>query len=242
MPPPVPAAYARRGLTRWRGSGGRHPPVRNHAAPGRRPRIRLQALAKKLYEHRRNPTQALTYTRQALLCCQEPGLFAQAVQARQLRYNTVMRVYGATHPCATSTKRRNRPHGNHDHFKARSAASRSCPRAIRKGTMRLYKEAIDEGLGRALCLTYIAHPGRTLSGGARPSGENPRYHGRQPSLHRLYVDYASCIATKWASAKGGGLLGLAHQQPSGLVYETLGYLCTWRRSDYEKALAFNTGA
>jgi uncharacterized protein YbcC (UPF0753/DUF2309 family) len=50
-----------------------------------------EALAK-LYEHRlRNPEQALTYTRQALLLLSEPG-FAQS-EAVQLRRNALQYRY-----------------------------------------------------------------------------------------------------------------------------------------------------
>ena len=56
---------------------------------------------------------------------------------------------------------------------------------------------------------------------------------------QLFVNYASCVYKMGELQKGIDILERQHaKQPSGLVYETLGYLYV-EAGDYEKALALS---
>ena len=59
---------------------------------------------------------------------------------------------------------------------------------------------------------------------------------------QLFVNYASCVYKMGEIEKGIELLERMHQkQPSGIIYETLGYLYV-EAGDAEKALPFNLEA
>ena len=129
-------------------------------------------------------------------------------------------------------------------FKARSAASK-LSKGDTEGAMRLYKEAIDEGLQDVrYILTYVV---LLIRAGRYQEARDllvkiQRYPMADNLRCQLYVDYASCVYKMGELQKGIELLERQHaKQPSGLVYETLGYLYV-EAGDYEKALAFNTEA
>ena len=111
--------------------------------------------------------------------------------------------------------------------------------------MRLYKEAIDEGLQDVrYILTYsvlLIRAGRYQE--ARDLlVKIQKYPMADASRCQLFVNYASCVYKMGEMQKGIELLERQHaKQPSGLIYETLGYLYV-EAGDYEKALAFNTEA
>ena len=125
-------------------------------------------------------------------------------------------------------------------FKARSAASK-LSKGDTEGAMRLYKEAIDEGLQDVrYILTYVV---LLIRAGRYQEARDllvkiQRYPMADNLRCQLYVDYASCVYKMGELQKGIELLERQHaKQPSGLVYETLGYLYV-EAGDYEKALAF----
>ena len=124
-------------------------------------------------------------------------------------------------------------------FKARSAASK-LSKGDTEGAMRLYKEAIDEGLQDVrYILTYVV---LLIRAGRYQEARDllvkiQRYPMADNLRCQLYVDYASCVYKMGELQKGIELLERQHaKQPSGLVYETLGYLYV-EAGDYEKALA-----
>lgn len=129
-------------------------------------------------------------------------------------------------------------------FKARSAASK-LSKGDTEGAMRLYKEAIDEGLQDVrFILTYTV---LLIRAGRYQEARGllvkiQKYPMAESSRCQLFVNYASCVYKMGELQKGIDLLERQHaKQPSGLIYETLGYLYV-EAGDYEKALAFNTEA
>lgn len=111
--------------------------------------------------------------------------------------------------------------------------------------MKLYKEAIDEGLQDA---RYILSYSVLLIRAGRYQEAHEllvkiqKYPMTDDCRRQLFVNYASCVYKMGELQKGIELLERQHaKQPSGLVYETLGYLYV-EAGDYEKALAYNTEA
>ena len=128
--------------------------------------------------------------------------------------------------------------------KARNAAKKLA-KGDTEGAMQLYQEAISEGLQDARqILTYtvlLIRAGRFQE--ARDLlVKIQKYPMSDDSRRQLFVNYASCVYKMGELQKGIDLLERQHaKQPSGLVYETLGYLYV-EAGDYEKALAYNTEA
>lgn len=72
--------------------------------------------------------------------------------------------------------------------------------------------------------------------------KNQKLPMTEAQKNQLFVNYAACVYKMGELQKGIDLLERQHQkQPSGMIYETLGYLYI-ETGDAEKALAFNTEA
>ncbi len=72
--------------------------------------------------------------------------------------------------------------------------------------------------------------------------KNQKMNMTPDQKNQLFVNYAACVYKMGELQKGIDLLERQHQkQPSGMVYETLGYLYI-EAGDAEKALAFNEEA
>ena len=129
-------------------------------------------------------------------------------------------------------------------LKARTAAAKLSKGDI-DGAMQLYKEAVDEGLQEARSL--LNYSVLLIRKGEYPLAREllvkmQKYPMSDADRRLLFVNYASCVYKMGETQKGIELLERQHQkQPSGLVYQTLGYLYI-ESGDYEKALAFNTEA
>lgn len=129
-------------------------------------------------------------------------------------------------------------------FKARKAAA-LYSKGDTNGAMRLYKEAIDEGLTDVRSI--LPYSIMLIREGKYPEArallvKAQKYPMNDDSRRQLIVNYASCVYKMGEIQKGIELLERLHaKQPSGLVYETLGYLYV-EAGETEKALAFNTEA
>ena len=129
-------------------------------------------------------------------------------------------------------------------FKARKAASVYAKGDV-QGAMQLFKEAMDEGLTD---LRYILNYSVLLIRQEKYQEARDllvkvqKYPMMDDQRRQLFVNYASCVYKMGEIQKGIELLERQHQkQPSGMVYQTLGYLYI-EAGDAEKALAFNTEA
>lgn len=129
-------------------------------------------------------------------------------------------------------------------IKARKAASLHS-KGDAEGAMKLYKEAIDEGLKDLHAIlpysVLLIRAGKYQE--ARELLVKAQKYPMDDNCRRqLFVNYASCVYKMGEIQKGIDLLERQHaKQPSGIVYETLGYLYV-EAQDTEKALAFNTEA
>lgn len=129
-------------------------------------------------------------------------------------------------------------------WKARKA-SIALSKGDTEGGMKLLKEAYEEGLSDPrLLLTYSVLLIR--DGQYKEARELlvklQKTKMDENSRRQLFVNYASCVYKMGEIEKGIELLERLHQkQPSGIVYETLGYLYV-EAGDFEKALAFNLEA
>lgn len=129
-------------------------------------------------------------------------------------------------------------------IKARNAAAKYSKGDV-EGAVKLYQEAIDEGLTdvRAI-LTYsviLIRLGR-FQEARELLVKIQKYPMTDDNRAQLFVNYASCVYKMGEIQKGIDLLERQHQkQPCGMIYETLGYLYV-EAGDAEKALAFNTEA
>lgn len=129
-------------------------------------------------------------------------------------------------------------------FKARKAAT-LYSKGDMDGAMRLYKEAIDEGLTDLRSI--LPYSVMLIRAGQYQEARSllvkaQKYPMNEDSRRQLIVNYASCVYKMGEIQKGIELLERLHaKQPSGIVYETLGYLYV-EAGDAEKALAFNTEA
>ncbi len=130
-------------------------------------------------------------------------------------------------------------------LKARSAAI-----SMNKGkydeAMKQYEEAIAAGLNEPrYLLSYSVLLIR--EGQYTKARELLVRHQKNPLLkddsrRQLYVNYAVCVLKLGETQKGIELLERQHQkEPSGLIYQTLGYLYV-EVGDTEKALRFNEEA
>ena len=130
-------------------------------------------------------------------------------------------------------------------LKARSAAAQ-----VSKGksaeAKKLYEEAVAAGLNEPrYLLSYSVLLIR--EGEYQTARELLVKHQKNPLLtdetrKQLFVNYAVCVYKLGDLQKGVELLERQHQkEPSGLIYETLGYLYI-EVGDLDKALAFNEEA
>lgn len=129
-------------------------------------------------------------------------------------------------------------------LKARKAVVKHSKGDI-QGAMQLYKEAYQEGLTdpRSL-LSYSVLLIR--NGDFKEAREllvkMQKYPMAEAQRAQLLVNYASCVYKMGEIEKGIEILERQHQkQPSGMVYQTLGYLYV-EAGDFEKALAYNLEA
>lgn len=129
-------------------------------------------------------------------------------------------------------------------FKARSASVKYSKGDV-EGAMQLYKEAMDEGLkDLRYILTYSV---LLIRNGSYQEARDllvkvQKYPMSDDQKRQLFVNYASCVYKMGEIEKGIELLERMHQkQPSGIIYETLGYLYV-EVGDAEKALPFNLEA
>ncbi len=130
-------------------------------------------------------------------------------------------------------------------LKARNAANKQAKGDI-EGAMQLYKEAMDEGLNDPRSM--LSYSVLLLRAGQYQEARDLLVKTQKaPGLTdeqrvTLFVNYAACVYKQGDIEKGIGVLERQHQkQPSGLVYETLGYLYV-EAGDAEKALAYNLEA
>ena len=111
--------------------------------------------------------------------------------------------------------------------------------------MKLYQEVMDEGnKDPAVFLPYsvlLIRNGRYAE--AREMlVKNQKLPMGPDQKNQLFVNYAACVYRMGELQKGIDLLERQHQkQPSGMIYETLGYLYI-EAGDAEKALAYNMEA
>ena len=113
------------------------------------------------------------------------------------------------------------------------------------GAMKLFQEAYEGGLKDVkILLPYsvlLIREGRYQE--ARDMlVKIQKYPMPEDSKRTLFVNYASCVYKMGEVGKGVELLERLHQkQPSGIVYQTLGFLLV-EAGDFDKALAFNLEA
>ena len=111
--------------------------------------------------------------------------------------------------------------------------------------MKLYQEVMEEGnKDPAVFLPYsvlLIRNGRYAE--AREMlVKNQKLPMGPDQKNQLFVNYAACVYKMGELQKGIDLLERQHQkQPSGMIYETLGYLYI-EAGDAEKALAYNMEA
>lgn len=130
-------------------------------------------------------------------------------------------------------------------IKARSAAAK-----LGKGNQaeakKLYEQAVADGLNDP---RYILSYSVLLirEGEYEKARELLVKHQKNPNLSadsrkQLFVNYAACVYKMGDLEKGISVLESQHaKEPSGLIYETLGYLYI-EAGDKEKALQFNQEA
>lgn len=129
-------------------------------------------------------------------------------------------------------------------FKAHKAAKKYADGDV-EGAMQLYKEAMGEGLQD---LRYIlSYSALLIRQGSYQEARDllikvQTYPMSDDQKRQLFVNYASCVYKMGEIEKGIELLERQHQkQPSGIVYETLGYLYV-EAGNAEKALPYNLEA
>ncbi|MEA4999821.1 MAG: tetratricopeptide repeat protein [Candidatus Limiplasma sp.] len=130
-------------------------------------------------------------------------------------------------------------------LKARNAAA-SMSKGKSAEALKLYEEAIAAGLNEP---RYILSYSVLLirEGQYQKARELLVANQKNPQLtddsrRQLYVNYAVCVYKLGDMQKGIELLERQHEkEPSGLIYETLGYLYI-EAGETEKALAFNQEA
>ena len=129
-------------------------------------------------------------------------------------------------------------------FKARNAGVKYAKGDV-EGALQLYKEAMADGLTD---MRYILSYSATLirEGHYAEARELlvkvQKYLMTDDQRCQLFVNYASCVYKMGEVHKGIELLERQHEkQPSGIVYETLGYLYV-EAGETDKAIAFNTEA
>lgn len=129
-------------------------------------------------------------------------------------------------------------------MKARNAAAKQA-KGDTAGAMELYREAVGEGLNDArylLSYTVLLIRAGEFGEARDLLVKMQKYPMTEDQKKQLFVNYACCVFKMGELQKGIDLLEKQHQKsPSGLIYETLGYLYI-EAGDYEKAMAFNQEA
>lgn len=111
--------------------------------------------------------------------------------------------------------------------------------------MQLYQEVLNEGYRDPS--TFLSYSVLLIRNGQYAEAremlvKNQKLPMSAQQKNQLFVNYAACVYKMGELEKGIELLERQHQkQPSGMVYETLGYLYI-ETGDAEKALAFNKEA
>lgn len=114
-----------------------------------------------------------------------------------------------------------------------------------EGAMKLYAEAVQEGLTEMSAL--LAYSVLLIRSGRIQEAREllvkiQKYPMNEDQRRQLMVNYATCAYKLGNIEKGIELLErMHHKGPSGMVYETLGYLYV-EAGQYEKAVAFNNEA
>lgn len=114
-----------------------------------------------------------------------------------------------------------------------------------EGAMKLFEEAYNEGLKEMASL--LAYSVLLIRAGEYQKAREllvkiQKYPMNEDNRRQLMVNYASVAYKLGNVEKGIELLERMHQKaPSGMVYQTLGYLYI-EAGDYDKAIAFNTEA
>lgn len=111
--------------------------------------------------------------------------------------------------------------------------------------MELYQQAMDEGnrdpqifLPYSVLLIRNGHYAQARE----MLVKNQKLPMNPNQKNQLFVNYAACVYKMGELQKGIDLLERQHQkQPSGMIYETLGYLYI-EAGDVEKAMAYNMEA
>lgn len=129
-------------------------------------------------------------------------------------------------------------------LKARQAATK-LSKGDTQGAMQLYKEAIDEGLTDVrtiLTYTVLLIRAERYQEARSLLVKIQKYAMTDDNRRQLFVNYASCVYKMGEVEKGIELLERQHEkQPSGMIYETLGYLYV-EAGETEKALSYNLEA
>lgn len=129
-------------------------------------------------------------------------------------------------------------------IKARKAVAKQS-KGDTEGAMKLFQEAYEEGMKDVrylLSYTVLLIRSGHFAQAREILVKIQKYPMADEQRRQLFVNYASCVYKMGELQKGIELLERLHaKQPSGLIYETLGYLYV-EAGDYEKALAFNTEA
>ena len=114
-----------------------------------------------------------------------------------------------------------------------------------EGAMKLYAEAEKEGLremGALLAYSVLLIRSGKFQEARELLVKIQKYPMNEDQRRQLMVNYASVAYKLGNIEKGIELLERMHQKgPSGMVYETLGYLYV-EAGDYEKAVSFNLEA
>ena len=114
-----------------------------------------------------------------------------------------------------------------------------------EGAMKLFQEAYEDGLKDTKVL--LPYSVLLIRAGRYQEARDmlikiQKYPMPEDAKRQLFVNYASCVYKMGEIEKGVELLKRQHQkQPSGIVYQTLGYLLV-EAGDFESALAFNQEA
>lgn len=129
-------------------------------------------------------------------------------------------------------------------IKARKATGRLAKGDV-QGAMQLYKEAIDEGLTdmrSILSYSVLLIRAEKYQEARELLVKSQKYLMTDDQRRQLFVNYASCVYKMGEVEKGIELLERQHaKQPSGAIYQTLGYLYV-EAGEAEKALSFNLEA
>ncbi len=114
-----------------------------------------------------------------------------------------------------------------------------------EGAMKLYEEAVKEGLKEMpalLAYSVLLIRADRIQEARELLVKIQKYPMNDEQRRQLMVNYASCAYKLGNVEKGIELLERMHQKaPSGMVYQTLGYLYV-EAGYYEKAVSFNLEA